>query len=419
MTTFAMILGMMPSAMGRGEGARVPRADLDCHHRRADHLDGADAGRGAGGLPAARAAPGAGGGVAPQPSPGPLRQATRIAGVLVLLALVGWFLAAARRAFGAEPRPAAGAARPAPMTLTFDQALRARAERQPGAEGGRRRACAIGEARVAEAQGRLPAAGELQLPVHAVAAVSARSGFRPASSGPRSRPSRRRSPPERLSARHVAAALHRRAADQQPQAMQRAALDASRLELERARQELQSRVVEVFYNALTERAGRRRGRRADPPRRDAAGAGAGALRGRHGGPPRRAARPRCELANARARRIQMTGRRRSRPTRPLRTVLSLPQSQPLTLRRHARRRAGDPGARGARRRRCPPGPTCGPSTSRREHGRVRGRTWPTPSGSRRLAFTRQRRSTRRTRSATLLDCGQPELHVRRWRSGCR
>ena len=72
MTTLAMILGMLPSATGPRRGRRVPRADLDCHHRRADHLDGADPGRGAGRLPAARADPGAGGGAGASRSPAPL-----------------------------------------------------------------------------------------------------------------------------------------------------------------------------------------------------------------------------------------------------------------------------------------------------------------------------------------------------------
>ena len=55
MTTSAMILGMMPAAIGLGEGRRVPRADGAGNHRRPDHLDAADAGAGAGGLPAAGA----------------------------------------------------------------------------------------------------------------------------------------------------------------------------------------------------------------------------------------------------------------------------------------------------------------------------------------------------------------------------
>ena len=46
---------------------RVPSADLHCHHRRAHHLDRADAGRRAGRLPAASPDPGAAQAVARQP----------------------------------------------------------------------------------------------------------------------------------------------------------------------------------------------------------------------------------------------------------------------------------------------------------------------------------------------------------------
>ena len=85
MTTFAMILGMMPSAHGHRRGRRVPRADLDCHHRRPHHLDGADPGRGAGGVPAARRGCWRGWPRSGAPSPARVPQATRIAGMLVLL----------------------------------------------------------------------------------------------------------------------------------------------------------------------------------------------------------------------------------------------------------------------------------------------------------------------------------------------
>ena len=57
MTTLAMILGMVPSAMGRGEGgefrAPISVATIGGLH----HVDAADAGRRAGLVPAARAVP--------------------------------------------------------------------------------------------------------------------------------------------------------------------------------------------------------------------------------------------------------------------------------------------------------------------------------------------------------------------------
>ena len=128
MTTLAMILGMLPSAMGTRRRRRVPRADFDCDHRRPDHLDAADAGRRAGRrtccsraslerVKAWRA----------QPAPR-LHPAVRVAGVVLLVALVGWFLSATQRlradAADREPLARAGrAAAAAPLTLTFDQAL--------------------------------------------------------------------------------------------------------------------------------------------------------------------------------------------------------------------------------------------------------------------------------------------------------
>ena len=45
MTTFALIAGMIPVALGRGEGARLPRAARPRGDRRRDHVDAADAAR--------------------------------------------------------------------------------------------------------------------------------------------------------------------------------------------------------------------------------------------------------------------------------------------------------------------------------------------------------------------------------------
>ena len=50
MTTAAMIFGMLPLALGAGRGRRDAGADGPRDHRRRDHLDAADAGRGAGAL---------------------------------------------------------------------------------------------------------------------------------------------------------------------------------------------------------------------------------------------------------------------------------------------------------------------------------------------------------------------------------
>ena len=47
MTTFALIAGMLPVAIGAGRGRRVLPPDGRRHHRRHDHLDHADAAGGA------------------------------------------------------------------------------------------------------------------------------------------------------------------------------------------------------------------------------------------------------------------------------------------------------------------------------------------------------------------------------------
>ena len=39
MTTFALVAGMMPVAIGAGEGARLPRPARPRGHRRRDHVD--------------------------------------------------------------------------------------------------------------------------------------------------------------------------------------------------------------------------------------------------------------------------------------------------------------------------------------------------------------------------------------------
>ena len=197
-------------------GLGVPRADLDCHHRRADHLDGADPGRGAGGLPAAGPDPGAGGGVAPplarpRPAGHAHRRRGRAAG-------------AGRLVLGQQHRvrPDPGGRRAGRRADDAELRRRpaARVERQRVAEGGR------GERAHRRSQGRrgaggLPARRRGQLPVPAVAEVprdsdSGRS-LRPRGADLRSGVR----PPERRLGRDVAAAVYRRPADQQPQSAAR------------------------------------------------------------------------------------------------------------------------------------------------------------------------------------------------------
>ena len=211
MTTMAMILGMLPSAMGRGEGGEF-RAPISiatigglitstaltlvvvpvAYLLLARILARMQAWRS---QPASRLAP-----------------AARIAGVLLVLALVGWFLAASLRADASSPIPGrAGRASAECPEFDVRPGARTRDWRQSGAEGGpgaRPRESGQGLG----GQDQLPARGELQLLVHAVAAVSADSDstwhLRARRDDlPGELPAR-----EHPGARHLAAALHRRTA---------------------------------------------------------------------------------------------------------------------------------------------------------------------------------------------------------------
>ena len=158
MTTIAMILGMMPSAMGSGEGSEfrspisiatigglitstlltlvvVPVAYLLL----ARTLERVKAWR------------------APVRA---CRNAVRVTGVIVLIAVLGWLISATR-AFAQSPNP--------PLTLTFNQAL----ERAMASNEGLK----VAKERVVETQARagvedqLSAASEPGLQLHAVAAI--------------------------------------------------------------------------------------------------------------------------------------------------------------------------------------------------------------------------------------------------------
>ena len=121
--------------------------------------------------------------------------------------------------------------------------------------------------------------------------------------------------------------------------IQASALDASKLELERARQELQYRVVETFYAALMNEQGVRVAEEQIRLAEQQLGLANGALRGRHG----RAARRAAGRSGARQREGPPhpgAGRAVDTAYQALRTVLSLPQSQALDAARHARRTVG-------------------------------------------------------------------------------
>ena len=111
------------AAVGAGprRRRRVPRADFDCDDRRADHVDGVDAGRRAGRISAARTASSSGSRRGARTRLPQLHPAVRVTGVLSSrgagrLVPVGGGGLRARRHRGSAP-----AARRS--TLTFDEAL--------------------------------------------------------------------------------------------------------------------------------------------------------------------------------------------------------------------------------------------------------------------------------------------------------
>jgi hydrophobic/amphiphilic exporter-1 (mainly G- bacteria), HAE1 family len=330
MTTMAMILGMLPSALGRGEGGEfrapisiatigglitstaltlvvVPVAYLLLHRLLARLKLWRD-------NPEARV-------------PVPLR----VAGMLMLMVLVGWFLAATA-AFAQVPRlqPPSGGPGPQPGTLelSFDDALSMALANSEGLK--------VTEQQVRESEGRV---------------AEAKAGFLPSVNLSFLYTPAQRFPLIRVPAgifgdeeQTFQAALTRRNVMQvdlnQPiytagrlqnaYGMQAASLDASRLQLDRARQELQYRVVETFYAALMNEHGVRvaeeqitlaaRQLELAQTRFDAGSvARLDVLQAE------------VELANARARRIQA---RAAVDTayQAVRTVLSLPQAQVLRLR---------------------------------------------------------------------------------------
>jgi outer membrane protein TolC len=322
MTTFAMILGMMPSATATGDGAEF-RAPISiatigglitstaltlvvvpvAYLLLARILERAAAWR--------------------RTSPARFRQATRIAGALLLLVLAGWFWGTST-VFGQTP--AAGA--PAPMTLTFDdarqRALAANENLKVVAENVR-----IGEARVAEAKAAfLPdAAVTLQYqPWQKFPEIRIPAGV----FGPEEQTFEAAFARQNTVTLGMSQPLYTGGRLTSNRDLQRAALTGSELDLERARQQLELRVVEAFYGALTNEQSLKvaeegitlAARQLELAR----------VRFEAGSVARLdVLRAEVDLANARARRIQVQATL-DQAYQSLRTVLALPQSQPLTLR---------------------------------------------------------------------------------------
>lgn len=330
MTTMAMILGMLPSAFGVGEGGEF-RAPMSlatigglvtstlltlvlvpvAYMLLARFLDRVKAWRAA-------------------PSPG-MARAVRVTGVLLFLALLGGVFAVAS-AF-AQPASVfrAGPAAPPPAGiargLSFDEALRLAYERNQDLK--------VAEQRLRESQGRvseakanfLPSvdASYLLTPSQEPALLRIPAGF----FGPEAQKVRANFVRENVIRLDITQPLYTGGRLQNAYAASAALQEASRQQLERARQALALRVVEAYYGALLQQQGiavaTEGVRRADThlalaQTRFAAGTVARLD----------VLRAEVELANQRARLI----RARSAADiamQGLRAVLSLPDEEPLQL----------------------------------------------------------------------------------------
>ena len=319
MTTIAMILGMLPSAMGTGQGSEfrspisiatigglitstlltlvvVPVAYLLL----ARALDQVRAWREAGVR---------------------VPQTVRVTGMILLVAALGWLLSATT-AFAQPAAPAGGV-----MTLTFDQALERALANNEGLK--------VAKEKVVETQARVQESKTTFLPQ-----VNLAYSFTPAQRFPVIKiPAGVFGPEEQTFQAGFAQQNVLQLVVNQPiytggrlnnaYGITTASLDASKLELDRTRQEIEYRVVETFYAALMNERGvavadeqirltekqlelaRARFEAGTVARLDVLQA-------------------EVELANARARRIQARAQVET-AMQALRGVLSLPQQQALSL----------------------------------------------------------------------------------------
>jgi outer membrane protein TolC len=341
MTTLAMIFGMLPSALGRGEGGEfrapisiatigglvtstaltlvvVPVAYLLLARTLAR-------------VRSWRRGPAA-----------PLHPAVRVAGALVLVVLVGWFLAvagafaqttaAASRATGDVARRVTAATVGQPgtpvLTLTFDDALTRALASNEGLK--------VAQEQVRESQGRVEEARAAFLP-----SANLNFLFTPAQRFPLIRiPAGVFGPNEQtfeagftrrnIMQLELSQPLYTAGRLSNAYGIQASSLDASKLQLERARQELQYQVVETFYAALMND---QAVRVAEEQIALAAKQLALAKARFEAGTVARldVLQAEVEVANAKARRIQAVAAVDT-SHQALRTVLSLPQTQALGLR---------------------------------------------------------------------------------------
>ena len=324
MTTIAMVLGMVPSAIGRGEGSEfrapisiatigglitstlltlvvVPVAYLLLESALAR-------------LRVWRQ----------RPMPAHLRTAARVAGLLILLALVGAFVSVAR-AFAQDGSPEAPGAVAGPFTI----------ERALELAVGRNELFKVAEERLREQQAGVSEARAAYLPqvhlnvLYTPALASPLLRIPGGVFGPDPQTFRANFQPEHVMRIDVAQPIYTGGRLEHAFGAQTAGQEATRLDMERARQTLALRVYETFYAALTNDQGIRvmdEGVRIAERHLELAQA-----RFQAGSAARLdVLRAEVELANARAKLI----RARSVAAvsyQALRTVLSLPQEAPLQL----------------------------------------------------------------------------------------
>jgi len=322
MTTIAMILGMLPSAMASGEGSEfrspisiatigglmtstlltlvvVPVAYL-LLARIVERFK------------AWRAEPSAG-----------VPQAVRVAGVVLLVAMVGWLLSATSAFAQGTPAAAPGGT----VSLTFNQAL----ERALSANEGLK----VAQERVVETQGRVQEAKTSFLPQ-----VSLGFNYLPSQRfpviripagvfGPEEQTFQAAFSRENSMQLNISQPIYTGGRLNNAYGITTSSLDASKLELDRTRQEIEYRVVETFYAALMNERGVAV---ADEQVRLTAKQLELAKARFEGGTVARldVLQAEVELANARARRIQAKAMVDT-SLQALRGVLSMPQTQALKL----------------------------------------------------------------------------------------
>ena len=342
MTTIAMILGMLPSAMGRGEGSdfRAPISIATigglitstlltlvvvpvAYLLLARIVERAKAWRAA---PETR-----------------VPQAVRVAGVVLLVAMVGWLLSATsafasdsareqtselRRdlAVAASGR-AGGQALAGPVTLTFNQAL----ERALSANEGLK----VAQEKVVETQARVQEAktnflpqvslGYNYLPAQRFPVIRVPAGV----FGPEEQTFQAAFSRENSMQLYLNQPLYTGGRLNNAYGISTSSLDASKLELDRSRQEIEYRVVETFYAALMHERGVavadeqvQLGMKQLELAKARFDAGTVARLD--------VLQAEVELANAKARRIQAKALVAG-ALQQLRGVLAIPQTQPLKL----------------------------------------------------------------------------------------